>query len=642
MYYPAVNTHNRGRTITDTFAGYDHNMKISDGVNSSSKKTIPLSLFDTKNLSTRRYPLLTTREQRGQLQMTANEYSATKTYPFGAYCTHSGKIYCCSTAITTAEEWNAEHWTEVGSIPVNLQAIIAKDALYWVDNGVMYANGYPTGLTGLQTAKPTELVSMGAYICVFPDKKYLNTAKLTDFGSMGTVWNYTGALTYTMCHQDGTYYTDVTKSADEPAAPVNGSIWIDTATGVVKEYSVWQQIWVVVETVYTRVDFTTMGQIPQQFKEYDGVQIEGLWDDYSSDLNGSKILYAVGGDADTLHDYIVIIGIQEVQTQQETATVKISRVVPDMDYVCEAQNRLWGCRYGNDGTQNLNEIYCCALGDFKNWEQYLGVSTDSWRGSIGSDGPFTGCINYLGAPTFFKENMIHIVSVSSVGAHQIADLPARGVQQGSHKSLAIVHETLFYKSRAGVMAYQGGMPSDIGSPLGEEKYYNAVAGVFGSSYYISMKDAANQWHLFCFDARTGLWMHEDNLHAECFAQWNDELYVQAQNRIFALNGTEGVKEGDFDWYAETGIMYYIYPDRKYVSRYNLRLNMARTARMQVFIEYDSSGIWEYQGDIHLPATGTATIPVRPRRCDHLRLRLEGKGEVSLFSVARVLEVGSDV
>ena len=588
-YYPKLQKRGTRRTIIDTFAGYNHNLKISDG-----------EFYETKNLTTQYYPLFANRHKRGRLSRTFTK----------------------------------------------LQAIIAKDALYWVDNGTLYANGYATGLTGLQTARETQLVSMGAYICIFPDKKYINTQDLTDYGSMGANWTYTGAVTYTMCHQDGTYYTDVTKSATQPENPDNGAIWIDITDNTVREYSIYTESWVVVETVYTRMDFLTMGQLPTAFKEFDGVNLSGA---YYDDLNGSKILYAVGGDPVTSYDYIVVIGIQEEQYTQTGASIRMSRDVPDMDFVCEAQNRLWGCFYGNDGTQNINEVYCCALGDFRNWEQYLGVSTDSWRASRGSDGPWTGCINYLGTPTFFKENVIHPISVSSVGAHQIGDIPARGVQQGSHKSLVVVNETLYYKSRTGVVAYQGGMPADISQALGEEKYYNAVAGVFGQRYYISMKDAYNAWHFFCFDAGKGLWMHEDELHVECFAQVGDELYALVANGITAINGTDGVLESDFEWSATTGIMHYeqnissygAQPVR-YIARYQIRLNMERESSMQMFIEYDSSGLWNYAGDVHLPNTGTVTIPVRPRRCDHLRLMFVGRGEVRIFSIARILERGSDV
>lgn len=40
-------------------------------------------------------------------------YSSSGTYSVGDIRTHSGKIYRCSTPISTAEEWNSSHWTEV-------------------------------------------------------------------------------------------------------------------------------------------------------------------------------------------------------------------------------------------------------------------------------------------------------------------------------------------------------------------------------------------------------------------------------------------------------------------------------------------------------------------------------------------------
>jgi hypothetical protein len=313
-----------------------------------------------------------------------------------------------------------------------------------------------------------------------------------------------------------------------------------------------------------------------------------------------------------------------------------------MDFVCEAQNRLWGCFYGNNGEHNINELYCCALGDFKNWSQFLGLSTDSWRASRGSDGVFTGCVNYMGSPVFFKENIIHQVSVSPVGAHQVGDLPARGVQRGSHRSLAIVNETLYYKTRSGVVAWQGGMPVDVGAALGDVRYYDAAAGVFGQRYYISMRDGAGAWSLFCYDAKSGLWMREDGTHALGFAAWGDELYLMGENEILTVNGTEGTLEDKVQWSAETGVTHYAYPDHKYLSRFNLRLRMEKGARLQLFIEYDSSGVWEFSGEVKVQRLDSFVVPVRPRRCDHLRLKLKGEGDVRVFSIARVLEAGSDV
>ena len=47
---------------------------------------------------------------------------------------------------------------------------------------------------------------------------------------------------------------------------------------------------------------------------------------------------------------------------------------------------------------------------------------------------------------------------------------------------------------------------------------------------------------------------------------------------------------------------------------------------------------------HMDGWGARTflLPVKPRRCDHLRFRISGTGAFKLFSIGRVLEAGSDV
>ena len=128
----------------------------------------------------------------------------------------------------------------------------------------------------------------------------------------------------------------------------------------------------------------------------------------------------------------------------------------------------------------------------------------------------------------------------------------------------------------------------------------------------------------------------------------DELYALENNGITAINGTDGTLEGDFDWSAVTGLVHYEQNVRRsgaqpirYVSRYTVRVSMNPDSWLEMFIEYDSSGIWQHCGHYRLPNTGAVTIPVRPKRCDHFRLKLKGHGTVRLYSVARLLEKGSD-
>lgn len=590
MIIPTLESGSTSRVVTDTFRGYNHNMKISDG-----------EWYDTKNLTTAYAPMLSPRGKRGVVR--------TMTEPGG---------------------------------------MIEKDALYYVDNGTLYKNSLATGLTGLSTAadkKVKQLVSFGAYIIIMPDKKYYNTVT-GEYGSMEAHYSYTGTVKYEMCHVDGSLYTSVVIQDDEPADNVNAEAWIQTVSGsssfTVKVKS--DTGWVELNTVYTKITFTTTGAVPAAFSEMDAVTIAGCT--YGG-CNGSKLIYAMGGKAavgtaQAEQDWIVVINqlpVQQISVENQTVT--IDRTVPTMNYLCESQNRLWGCFYGSVNGTTLNEIYCSALGDFKVWNRFAGVSTDSWVGSVGSDGEWTGCINYLGSPTFFKENHIHVIGVSSSGAHQISETPCRGVQKGSHKSLRIVNEVLYYKSRSDVCAYQGSFPQGISEALGEMSYGEAAAGVIGERYYISLKHGDDR-NLFVYDTGTGLWMREDELPVVDLCRVDDELYaIDSDKKLYALRGSAGTPETQVEWYAESGILYYEYTDHKYLSRYNIRMKGERGSRMDIYIQYDSEGPWVHSGTVRQTGTNTVTIPVRPRRCDHMRLRLVGKGDIKIYSISKILEVGSD-
>lgn len=138
-------------------------------------------------------------------------------------------------------------------------------------------------------------------------------------------------------------------------------------------------------------------------------------------------------------------------------------------------------------------------------------------------------------------------------------------------------------------------------------------------------------------------MREDGLHAAAFARLGDELYaLTGEGELLALLGSEGTPEPFVRWEAETGLLTYQLPERKYVSRFNLRLSLEEGAELTVDVMYDSSGEWVRQGSIRMKGTRTVTLPVRPRRCDHLRIRLRGRGEMRLYSLAKILTIGSDV
>lgn len=582
-YLPELMETAQTRTMTEVFGGYNHNLKINEG-----------EWYHEENLTADHYPLFAERKKRGVY--------------------HQGMD--------------------------NITGVLSKDALAWVEGKKLYYSGKEVdGITLSDDPEmlPKQMVSMGAYLCVFPDNVYVNTQYLPDCGKMGAEFTTVegGSISYTLSKADGTAYESVAEV--KPSMPANGDLWLDTSGSVhvLKQWSETTNMWVDIPTVYVKIGATGIGK---NFRQHDGVSIYDMaGTDQIKALNGDTVIQGVGDD------YIIIVGIIDRAYTQTTGQVTVKRKIPKLDYVCESGNRLWGCFYGMHEGKVINQIFASKLGDFKNWNCFMGLASDSYAASVGTDGAFTGAITYLGYPTFFKENYVHKVYGSMPSSYQIQTTQLRGVQKGSAKSLAILNEVLYYKSATDICAFDGSLPAGISRQLGGVMYKNAVAGASGGKYMISMQDNDDNWHMFSYDPGRGLWHREDSTHAAGFTHWGQELfYIDADtNRIMAAFGTEGTQEENVAWFAESGMIGYEMPDRKYVSRFNFRMKLEKGASVSLAIEYNSDGVWHDQGTVTGKGTDAFVYPVIPRRCDHFRIRLSGQGSVRIYSMAKILEQGSD-
>ena len=83
--------------------------------------------------------------------------------------------------------------------PTSPQGLIARDSLCWVDGSKFVINGYRVemGLSEREEDCPKHLVSMGAYVVIFPDKKYINTLDLSDFGNLEASYTSSGTVSFT-------------------------------------------------------------------------------------------------------------------------------------------------------------------------------------------------------------------------------------------------------------------------------------------------------------------------------------------------------------------------------------------------------------------------------------------------------------
>lgn len=348
--------------------------------------------------------------------------------------------------------------------------------------------------------------------------------------------------------------------------------------------------------------------------------------------------------------------------------------IPLMDFAVEHNNRIWGCRYGSANNGNfVNEIYASALGDPTNWDSFEGTSMDSFRVSLGCSGEFTG-VGVLGNDIlFFKEEYIIRVSGETPSDFSVTTITARGVQSGCHHSVVNLNERIYYKSRYGVMVYDGTFPVSVSEALGTKKYTDAVAGGTDNKYYIAMTDDIGRRSMFVFNTSTGQWYREDDvdsteyifrlrncLYFICrkkgqddgdmkyysFNLYNAELISQSDNILSYGNGEslyEFVPEEKLKWYAETGKLGEdALPDRQILRRLLITLTLKEDAHISVFICPDTDTEWKKLCFIDTPAEKAFTIPVNTPPCHSYRLRFEGKGECRIHSLVRQSEITGEV
>ena len=499
------------------------------------------------------------------------------------------------------------------------QALLAGDGLIRVEKGDLVLPDRRVPL-GVKEGEEKRLAAMGSYILVFPDKKYASILEPEDYGSMEALFEAGGSVTATPCTLDGTMRIPDSVGAQPPEAPENGLVWLDTEEKTLKVWSSASGMWIQEETGYVKLEAAGIGK---DFRQYDGVRITG-----TEVLDGANTLWAVEGNA------LVVAGTLAENLTLDGLTVE--RRVPDMDHVTECGNRLWGCRAGKDREgQTVNEIYACKLGDFRNWESFLGLSTDSYSVAVGSPGGFTGAITYLGNPIFFKEDCLYKVFGSYPAAFRLQMTACAGVQPGCAESLAIAGQTLYYKSTLGVCAYEGAMPRDIGLALGKGPFRNARGAAWGSLYYLSMEEDGED-SLYVYDGTRGLWHRETGLKAKSLAACQGKLYaLDGDGALWCLRGEAG--EEKVAWRAQTGKLDY-YRGGRHLTGLSLGLELARGAKAEVSIRYDGSGPWEPAGAV----TGqglTFSLMLRPRRCSALELRLEGVGPMRLYSMERIWQRG---
>ena len=304
--------------------------------------------------------------------------------------------------------------------------------------------------------------------------------------------------------------------------------------------------------------------------------------------------------------------------------VTIERKIPALDFICEKDNRLYGCSNAD------NTIYVSALGDPTNMFDYDGISTDSFAVAVGSDGDFTGCCKYGSSVLFFKENKIYKLMGSYPAEYSLYSYDVDGVEAGSENSIVTINEVLYYKAKRGIFAYTGDVPSLISASFGEKRFHSAAAGTDGESYYVSMKDENGQSYLFSYNTRLGIWMMEGNDDISQFVRHGNDVKALSHGNVYNFRSVE---DTNVEWHLQFAPIYETMEGKKIYSRIMMRAEIPRGSYMKIKIRCDG-GAWLEAGTVVGKMADVVPIMIPINRCDKFELRLEGKGPCTILSMQR--------
>ena len=368
-----------------------------------------------------------------------------------------------------------------------------------------------------------------------------------------------------------------------------------------------------------KVDLTTI------FNVGDGIEITGC----TAQTGNNKSIVIKGVTSNT-----VTVTENGFTAASESGTITIARNVPDMDFICESENRLWGC------SSAAQTIYASALGDPTNFNVFEGLSTDSYALAVGSEGNFTGCCKLSSSVLFWKETKLHKMLGSYPAEYSLSSYDIEGLMAGCEKSMQVINEVLFYMGLHGVFAYSGGTPSLISENFGERRFSEGVGGNDGDTYFLSAKDEDNAWHLMAYETRSNVWVHEDDTHVIDFARIGRDMYFLDEGGNVWIEDS-GEADKNMQWLMQFTPFYENIQGHKSYSKVTMRFELPKGSYVTTDIRLDGK-VWRQVGKLLGSVQDIVTLRLPINRCDKFEIRLRGKGECTLLSMYREFYAGSEV
>lgn len=381
----------------------------------------------------------------------------------------------------------------------------------------------------------------------------------------------------------------------------------------------------------------------QGFRVGDCVQLEIQGNIQSATLNGYYKLSAV------TETYLCVEGGFPARG---SFTVRIRRVMPDLEGVCALGDRL----YGFAGRR----LYACEAGNPRNWYATRGLSADAapFSRTTEGGGAFTACIVWQGYLYLFREDGLSRLAGGAGGmtaqTATLISLSAPGLPAAQAETLCELDGVLYYNAGDSVYRYGGSTATRVDTGL-PEGIRGVCAGTDGRVLYLSAVESGGVNCLYLYHPAHG-WYRQLSTSISHMLSRPVEL-TAGQGEVCVFQQDQGTlwlaRSQGADWdtgfstsltpsapgaMVELGDDLSLMPDGGRLLTVHIRAKGASRSQLKLYVCYDG-GEWFQLAT--LAGNGREKVyhvPVPPRPCSWFRFRLNFSGAGTPGAVDGVFRV----
>ncbi|MBR0414031.1 MAG: hypothetical protein IJI67_03035 [Clostridia bacterium] len=321
------------------------------------------------------------------------------------------------------------------------------------------------------------------------------------------------------------------------------------------------------------------------------------------------------------------------------ASVSIENAFPVISCPLEHNNRIWAADNGS------NEIRASAQGNFEVWDDYRGLSSDSYAVSIGSNDSFTASFALGDYLYFFKEHAYTCVygtrpaNFCTAGCNDFI-----GIRAADACSLQVIDKNAYYMGIDGrVYRFNGQQAFAVSAPLGEVRYTALASAHTAETYRLLVEEENGQRFLLVYNTVRGTWFKEDaaqidtllNLQGRACALSHGSEAAGAVTEIVALDRrlVPAPEHNRVAWWCESGLLGLESDCYRYFARLHITFESEAGATLEVLARFDNESDYTPLATFVSERKGTRTQSVPLRRCAFLRLKLRGTGVSKIYHIS---------